>query len=167
MKPTTREINKLIIGKHTHGDKVQEIADSVGVSKRTVERRIKDFADGKLEYCRNIDKLMADFIKQEDETVLNILKSSDYAHIVKMGLSSITQEQIDKELSARGLRGVTGLIGTLIDKRLKSYSIDLERDNLKLKNEIASNTRQIVFVGEEPIIANNNKLQEEHIKDIS
>lgn len=166
-KLTTREINKLIVGKHSHGDKDQEIANSVGVSKRTVERRLKAYRDGELEYCSVIGEVMADFTKQEDDNILNLLKSEGYANIVKMGLKSITQSRIDSELDIRGIGSVTRLIGTLVDKRLKSYAIDLERENLKLKNEIASNTRQIVFVGEESIVANNNKLQENNTKNIS
>lgn len=167
MKQIAREKDKIIIGRWKQGLSAQAISVDVAVSKRTVERKITAYKNGEMPYCDNIVENMSQFETQEEEAIINMLKSEGYANIVRFSLKAITEERITKEIDTRGLRGVTALVGTLIDKRLKSYAIDLERENLKLKNEIASNTRQIVFVGEETIIANDNQLQKEHIKDIS
>lgn len=166
-KQTSREIDKHIIGKWKLGVKPMEIAELVGVSKRTVERKVKSYTDGNMPYCDNIVEKMSQFEKEEEEAIINLLKSEGYADIVRFSLKNITEARIIKEMDTKGLRGVTGLVGTLIDKRLKSYAIDLERENLKLKTEIASNTRQVYFVGEEQINEHNNKLQENDIKSIS
>lgn len=166
-KQTSREIDKHIIGKWKLGVRPLEIAELVGVSKRTVERKIEKYNKGDMPYCDNIVENMSQFEKEEEEAIINLLKSEGYADIVRFSLKNITEARIIKEMDTKGLRGVTGLIGTLIDKRLKSYAIDLERENLKLKNKIASNIRHVTFVGEEQIIEYDNQLQENDTQDIS
>lgn len=148
-KQTTREIDKHIIGKWKLGVKPQEIAELVGVSKRTVERKVRSYNDGEMPYCDNIVEKMSQFEIEQENAIIGMLKSEGYADIVKFSLKNITEERIIKEMDTRGLRGVTGLIGTLIDKRLKSYAIDLERENVALKKRIISTERIIVFEGED------------------
>lgn len=166
---TTQADIKKIIGLYKSGDKYkpQEIANIVGVSKRTVERKIKDYEAGKYPFCDNVVKGVSQFEKEEDIEILDIIKSNSYSKIVNMGLRSLTQERIDEELDNKGIRGVVGMIGTLIDKRLKSYAIELEKENLELKTKIASNSRSVVFMNEGEIYASSNELPNRHTKGIS
>lgn len=167
MKQTPREKDKQIVGLYKRNKSAQEISEVVGVSKRTVERKIRAYNEGEMPYCDNIAQKVSQWEKEEEELIFNMIKSDGYANIVKMGLESITQERIDKEYEKGGVRAITMMVGTLIDKRLKSSSVDLERANLKLKKELAANSRIIQFVGEEPVYEVDNQLPQNDTKRIS
>ena len=170
MKPTETElkIKQKVITLYLAGEDIDTIVNSCHKSKRTVYRYIQAYEDGTLNIdMSQVAKKVAQFKEEEAKDIFDILKSNSYANKVAMALEKINSDAMDKEIEIRGIRGVTNLIGVLIDKRLKSYTVEIEKENLKLKQELASNSRVIQFVGEEPVYELDNKLSERNIKDIS
>lgn len=167
--PSTRDIQKLALTMHfIKNDDIKKIVEVTGKSERTIYRYIADYNSGKLDIdLTDVKKIVNDYKKIEAQDILEILQSNSYTKLVNTAISKITDEQIDKELSQRGIRNVVGLIGTFIDKRLKSYSIELERENKALKDKLISNGRQIVFMNEGELYASSDELPNRHTEDIS
>ena len=167
--PSTRDIQKLALTMHfIKNDDIKKIVEVTGKSERTIYRYIADYNSGKLVIdLTDVKKIVKEHKRQEAIDILDILQSNSYSALVKTAMSKITDEQIDKELSQRGIRNVVGLIGTFIDKRLKSYSIELERENKALKDKLISNGRQIVFMNEGELYASSDELPNRHTEDIS
>lgn len=157
--PIDREKDKLIVGYYVNGKTATETAKLVGVSKRTVERKIVKYRNGEMPYCDNVVKGVSLWEKEAEDKIIQIIRSEGYSNIIKYSLEKITPEQVDKELDLRGIRGVTNLVGMLIDKRHKTYTIQLERENLALKNGMIKQQRNVVFMNEEEVDnANHNEL---------
>ena len=167
--PSTRDIQKLALTMHfIKNDDIKKIVEVTGKSERTIYRYIADYNSGKIVIdLTDVKKIVKEHKRQEAIDILDILQSNSYSALVKTAMSKITDEQIDKELSQRGIRNVVGLIGTFIDKRLKSYSIELERENKALKDKLISNGRQIVFMNEGELYASSDELPNRHTEDIS
>lgn len=155
-----KEIKRQVLQLYISGIDADTIAKVVEKSKRTVYRYIKAYENGECDIdMSNIVTGVKKFREQELEDLLEILSSKLYIDKVSMALDRIDETQIDNELKKNGIRGVTGFIGTLIDKRLKSYTVELERENLKLKKDIVTSKRTIVFEGEN---ANDTKLSQKY-----
>lgn len=163
-----KEIQKLAITMYMADEDVKDIVHVTGKSERTIYRYIEQWKNKELDIdLSEVKKVVSNFKKEEALDILDILTSNSYSGKVKKALDLISEKELAKEIEVRGIRNVTAFIGTLIDKRLKSYSIELERENMKLKKELATNGRVIQFVGEEPVYEVSTELQENDITNIS
>ena len=165
---TKKDVKRQALQMYISGVDTDKIANTCQLSERTVYRYIKEYDEGK----SNVDvsktvSAVKKFREQELEDLLDILKSTTYIDKIAMVLDNITEVEVQKELGKNGLRGVTVLFGTMVDKRLKSYTVEMERENLKLKKKLASNHRVIQFIGEEPVYELDNKLPQDNTKNIS
>jgi hypothetical protein len=163
-----KEIQKLAITMHLADEDVKDIVTVTKKSERTIYRYIEQFNNGELDIdLSDVKRTVSEFKKDESLDILGILKSNSYSGKVKEALGLIDKKTMQEEIANRGIGNITRFIGTLIDKRLKSYTHELEKENLELKKKMADNGRQIVFVNEDEVYASGVKLPNEHIKNIS
>jgi len=163
-----KEIQKLAITMYEAKEDVKDIVEVTGKSERTIYRYIEQWKNKELDIdLSEVKKTVSKFKKQEALDILDILTSNSYSKRVQTALGLIDEKSLKDEMAARGIGNITRFIGTLIDKRLKSYSIELERENIALKKDLAKNGRVIVFEGEGEIYEGNDKLPQENPQDIS
>lgn len=163
-----RDVKRQALQLYLVGIDIDKIVEIVGKSQRTIYRYIKEYEEGKCDIdLSNVVTNVKKFQEKEFNDLLDVLSSKIYIDKITMALDKIDDQQIENELKKNGIRGVTGFIGTLVDKRLKSYTVILEKENLKLKKQVASNSRVVQFVGEEPVYEIDHQLQNDDTQSIS
>lgn len=115
------EATAKIIEFYKSGMRTEDIAKEIGVHPHTVRSRIK-------KYENMLEKKLNEAYEEEADEIINQLKGEKPKNIIKKILNILdVEENLRIEFLERGLDPLNRVLGTLMDKAIKLYEIDQQK----------------------------------------
>jgi uncharacterized protein YjcR len=115
------EATAKIIEFYKSGMRTEDIAKEIGVHPHTVRSRIK-------KYENMLEKKLNEVYEEEADEIINQLKGEKPKNIIKKILNILdVEENLRIEFLERGLDPLNRVLGTLMDKAIKLYEIDQQK----------------------------------------
>lgn len=115
------EATAKIIELYKTGMKTEDIAKEVGVHPHTVRSRIR-------KYENLLESRLNEKYEEEAEDIINQLKGDKPKNIVRKILNILdVEENLRIEFLERGLDPLNRVLGTIMDKAIKLYEIDQQK----------------------------------------
>ena len=132
---TNEQKDQIFILSKQEGKNNTEIAALMGLNRGTIIKVLKsDWTVGQHfldTYNKNV--------QQNNEKLLDMIKSIRYQDIVSDGLSMFSKENMQEEFKMRGLRSIIALVGNSFDKGMALEKLELD----KRKVEVAERTLEL------------------------
>jgi len=106
-----------------------QIARLMGVSRGSIIKVIKSGWSLNQQFLDTYNKN----VQENNDKLLDMIKSVRYSDIVKDGLSMFNKENMQTEFELRGLRSIIALVGNSFDKGMAYEKLDLDKRKVELQ----------------------------------